>query len=68
MRNARQYLWLRTDSIDLASELCDSSVSSLHLLTSDQVIKIKDILELDDDIDMIMTFANKRERDDDKSN
>jgi predicted CoA-binding protein len=41
---------------DLGDELCNSRIVSIHLLTKDEEKKIKNILDIDESIDMVMTF------------
>lgn len=44
---------------DLASELCDSEVVDIIHLSVDESKKICELLDLDIQIDMIMTFKQK---------
>lgn len=48
------------DKIDIAQELCESKISDIILLTTEQVKKIKKILELDhEDFDIVMLLGKK---------
>lgn len=44
-------------NVDLASDLCDSKIVSINLLSIDQSEKIREILQMDDTFDMIITLT-----------